>query len=266
MSGSDTSTVTQSQPLIVSEVIPINFKITENKLCGSNYLEWSKTIKRYLRSIDKHTHLVDDPPKEEVDRVANTAWLRDDSRLFIQIQNSMENEVMGYVSHCDTVKELFDYLEFMYSGKGNLNDIYEVCKAFYRAEMKDKPLTAYFMDFKKTYEELNTLMPFSPDIKVQQKQREQMAVMSFLAGLTSEFETAKSFLPSILTCLLHLISRLLYYASTCLSYREHQEFSSIFYFFIIIVPKSNFISVKFVSFTSSSLLNLSGANEAAGFD
>ncbi|CAH9095118.1 unnamed protein product [Cuscuta europaea] len=80
----------------------------------------------------------------------------------------------------------------MYSGKGNLNHIYEVCKAFYRAEMKDKPLTAYFMDFKKTYEELNTLMPFSPDIKVQQKQHEQLAIMSFLAGFTSDFETAKS--------------------------------------------------------------------------
>ncbi|CAH9095077.1 unnamed protein product [Cuscuta epithymum] len=191
-SDADSSAVTQSRPLIVYEVIPINFKITENKLCGSNYLEWSKTIKRYLKSIDKYTHLVDDPPKEEVDKAANDAWLRDDSRLFIQIQNSMENDIMGYVSHCDIVKELFDYLEFMYSGKGNLNHIYEVSKAFYRAEMKDKPLMAYFMDFKKTYEELNALMPFSPDIKVQQKQREQMAVMSFLAGLTTDFETAKS--------------------------------------------------------------------------
>ena len=36
------------------------------------------------------------------------------------------------------------------------------------------------------------LLPFSPDVKVQQAQREQMAVMSFLAGLPAEFETAKS--------------------------------------------------------------------------
>ena len=48
------------------------------------------------------------------------------------------------------------------------------------------------MDFKKTYEELNVLLPFSTDIKVQQTQREKMAVMSFLVGLPSEFETAKS--------------------------------------------------------------------------
>ena len=33
------------------------------------------------------------------------------------------------------------------------------------------------MNYKKTYEELNMLLPFSLDIKVQQAQREQMAVI-----------------------------------------------------------------------------------------
>ena len=70
--------------------------------------------------------------------------------------------------------------------------MYEVCKAFYSADKQDQSLTNYFMEFKRTYEELNSLMPFSPDVKVQQSQREQMAVMSFLAGLPSTFETAKS--------------------------------------------------------------------------
>ena len=32
------------------------------------------------------------------------------------------------------------------------------------------------------------LLPFSPDIKVQQARREQMAIMSFLAGLPLEFD------------------------------------------------------------------------------
>ena len=49
------------------------------------------------------------------------------------------------------------------------------------------------MDFKKTYEELIVLLPFSTDIKVLQTQREKKwPVMSFLAGLPSEFETTKS--------------------------------------------------------------------------
>ena len=36
------------------------------------------------------------------------------------------------------------------------------------------------------------LLPFSADIKVQQTQRERMAVMGFLSSLSSEFDTTKS--------------------------------------------------------------------------
>ena len=54
------------------------------------------------------------------------------------------------------------------------------------------------MEFKKTYEELNMLLPFSVDIKVQQFHREQMSVMSFLVILPSEFDTVKSHILSSL--------------------------------------------------------------------
>ena len=48
-----------------------------------------------------------------------------------------------------------------------------------------------FMDYKKTYEELNTLLSFSLDVKVQQDQREKMAVMGFLTALPSECDSVK---------------------------------------------------------------------------
>ena len=63
-----------------------------------------------------------------------------------------------------------DYLEFVFSGKGNVFRIFDVCKAFYRSEKRDQSLTYFFMDYKKIYEELNMLMPFSQDVKVQQSQ------------------------------------------------------------------------------------------------
>ena len=48
------------------------------------------------------------------------------------------------------------------------------------------------MDYKKTYEELNTLLPFSPDVKVQQGQWKKMALMGFLAALPSEYDSVKA--------------------------------------------------------------------------
>ena len=62
-----------------------------------------------------------------------------------------------------------------------------MCRAFYRTEKQDRSLKKLFMDYKKTYEEMNALLPFSLDVKVQQAQREKMRVMDFLAALPSEY-------------------------------------------------------------------------------
>ena len=59
-----------------------------------------------------------------------------------------------------------EYWEFVYFDKGNISRIFDVCRAFYRTEKQDRCLTEFFMDYKKTYEELKTLLPFSPDVNV----------------------------------------------------------------------------------------------------
>ncbi|KAK9697608.1 hypothetical protein RND81_08G048400 [Saponaria officinalis] len=152
--------MTGSQSSLVTDMVPVMSKITDHKL--------------------NDDHLKDDPPTGDT----KTAWLRDDARLFLQIRNSIYNEVIGLVNHCEFVKELMDYLEFLYF-------------AFYRVEKKDQPFINYFMEFKKTYNELNILLPFSSDVKVQQRQREKMTVMSFIAGLSSDFDSENAqILPS----------------------------------------------------------------------
>ncbi|XP_052186838.1 uncharacterized protein LOC127797740 [Diospyros lotus] len=52
------------------------------------------------------------------------------------------------------------------------------------------------MDFKRVYEELNSLLLFSTNVEMQQSRREQMAVMSFLAGLPAEFDAARTYILS----------------------------------------------------------------------
>ena len=118
--------------------------------------------------------------------------MEEDARLFIQIRNSIDSKVLGLVNHCEFVKELMDYLEFVFSRKGYISRIFDVRKASYRSEKQDQSLTKFFMAYKKIHEELNMLMPFSPNVKVQQSQREQMAVMGFLVALPSEYDLAKA--------------------------------------------------------------------------
>ena len=126
-------------------------------------------------------HLDKDLPTDDL----KERWMKDDAFPFLQICNSIEGKVFTLISHCEFVKKLMKYLEFVYYGKENISHIFDVCRAFYRSEKQDRSLIELFMDNKKTYEELNTLLPFSPYVKVQQAQREKITLVGFLAPLTS---------------------------------------------------------------------------------
>ena len=178
----------EKKPTPKAEVVPMMSKITEDKLIGPNYLEWSKAIRIYIRSVHMGGHLTKDSPADN----SKEKWMEEDARLFIQIRNSIDNKVLGLVNHCEFVKELMDCLEFVFSEKGNVSCIFDMCTTFYRSEKQDQSLTEFFMHYRKIYEKLNMLMPFSPDVKVQQSQREQMVVMGFLAALPSEYDSAKA--------------------------------------------------------------------------
>ena len=112
--------------------------------------------------------------------------------LFLQICNFIDGQVFTLINHYEFVKELMEYLEFVHCGKGNISRIFDVCRAFYRIEKQDRSLIDLFMDYKKTYDELNILLPFGQDVKVQQAQWEKMAVMGFLAALPLEYDSVEA--------------------------------------------------------------------------
>ena len=113
------------------EVVPMMSKITEDKLTGPNYLELSKTIQIYVRSVRMGGHLTKDTPSN----YSKEQWMEEeDACLLIQIHNSIDNMVLGLVNHYEFVKELMDFLEFVFSRRWNISRIFDVCKAFYRSE------------------------------------------------------------------------------------------------------------------------------------
>ena len=134
------------------------------------------------------SHLDEDPPTDD----SKDRWLEDDARLFLQIRNSIDGKVLALINHCEFVTKLMDYLKFVYSRKGNISRIFNVCRAFYLFEKQDRSLMKFFMDYKKTYEELNVLLPFSPYVKVKQDQREKMAMMGFLTALPSKYDSVQA--------------------------------------------------------------------------
>ena len=68
------------------------FKITEDKLTGPNYSNWSKTIHLYLRSIRLASHLDKEPPMDD----SKEQWLEDDARLFLLLDIVQSFPLLSY--------------------------------------------------------------------------------------------------------------------------------------------------------------------------
>lgn len=91
----------------------------------------------------KDNYLTTDPPKDD----SKLIWPREDAsevigliiiRLLLQIQNSNDSEVIGLINHYEFIKELMEYLNFLYSSKRNFSYAYEVYKAFYWTNKQNK--------------------------------------------------------------------------------------------------------------------------------
>ena len=82
------------KPVSMPEVVPMMSKITEDKLTGPNYLDLSKTICLYLRSIRLVSHLDKDLPIHDLKK----RWLEHDARLFLKIRNSIDDKALNLIN------------------------------------------------------------------------------------------------------------------------------------------------------------------------
>lgn len=140
-----TLNVTFSEFVVSTDVVPIITKITKHKLTSRNYLDWRQTIELYLLSMSMDAHMTDDPL---TDYKLKLIWQRDDARYFLKIINSISSDVVLLVTHCRNAKALMVYLEFLYSGKGNISRMYDICQAFYKPDKGDIRMTDYYMEFR----------------------------------------------------------------------------------------------------------------------
>ncbi|XP_030449499.2 uncharacterized protein LOC115671939 isoform X1 [Syzygium oleosum] len=177
----------RNNPVMTEVMSSSSNRITDKKLVGSsNFHQWKKIVKLTLTSRNQIRHITEPKPEDDAN------WDIVDACILGQMLNAMENNIVDLVTHIDTVKEMWDYLNVLYSGQNNLSRVYELSQEFYRSERKGRPMTQYFAEFKRMYEELNAILPISANIQQMQLQREQLAVMVYLAGIGPEYETVRS--------------------------------------------------------------------------
>ncbi|XP_057442189.1 uncharacterized protein LOC130733916 [Lotus japonicus] len=107
----------------VTEFMTTSSKLTDIKLDGDgeNYVEWKYLVAVSLGGMGKDEHLTGSCP---TNATAAAKWKMDDKRILALLVNSVDKRTQSVITHCQTVKELWEFLQFIFGKADNLNRIY----------------------------------------------------------------------------------------------------------------------------------------------
>ncbi|XP_059647309.1 uncharacterized protein LOC132293728 [Cornus florida] len=106
--------------------------------------------------------------------------------------NSIEPQISSTLLYLDTAKEIWDRLQQLYSGTGNITRVYELCKQYFNLEQGNYSIEEYYSKVVGVWEELNLYQPITVDVRSMQQQRGDFNVVRFLTGLSSAYESLRA--------------------------------------------------------------------------
>ncbi|XP_076932831.1 uncharacterized protein LOC143598514 [Bidens hawaiensis] len=161
------------------------------KLDSSNWGSWSLFVRKGLTSVGKEDHLTT-RPADPISR----EWLIDDSGIQMALWNAMEPQILTITQNFPTVKDMWEHLSSSFSDKESLSHAYSVVQSYIRAEQGDSSFTDYFTPFSTIQDELRSMFPPTTDLKVQEERNAKMDVMTFIAGISPKYSSARPLLLS----------------------------------------------------------------------
>ncbi|XP_076899988.1 protein ARABIDILLO 2-like [Bidens hawaiensis] len=159
------------------------------KLDSSNWGSWSLFVRKGLTSVGKEDHITTrlaDPISRE--------WLIDDSGIQMALWNAMEPQILTITQNFPIVKDMWEHLSSSFSDKESLSHAYSVVQSYIRAEQGDSSFTDYFTRFSTIRDELRSMFPPTTDLKVQEERNAKMDIMTFIAGISPKYSSARPLL------------------------------------------------------------------------
>ncbi|XP_049934991.1 uncharacterized protein LOC126410289 [Nymphaea colorata] len=103
--------------------------------------------------------------------------------------NSTQPHIAAGLCYYNTAKDMWNSLRQTYSQDKNISKILQVQQKLLQMQQGDMDLTEYFTKLKFAYEKMNSLKP--PCKHCLKSHMEQMIVVKFLAGLSSDYSPSK---------------------------------------------------------------------------
>jgi hypothetical protein len=176
-------------PDLITSASMVPAPMTHVKLNGKNYVYWSRSVEVYLRGKGLYSHLQLETPPENS---STSLWDQADNQIISLMLNSIEPHIGSSCLYLPTAKAIWDHLEHMYSGTGNITRIYEVCKQYFGLEQGTQTIDEYYNQVIAICKERDMYQPLSTDLKKMEKQRQDVDVVRFLLSLKPEYESVRA--------------------------------------------------------------------------
>ncbi|XP_031501106.1 uncharacterized protein LOC116264832 [Nymphaea colorata] len=158
------------------------------KLDGANYDVWARTFMLSVVGHGKKYILEEDEPVEKSGKYAR--WEEENNIISAWLMNSTQPHIAAGLCYYNTAKDMWNSLRQTYSQDKNISKILQVQQELLQMQQGDMDLTEYFTKLKFAYEKMNSLKP--PCKHCLKSHMEQMIVVKFLAGLSSDYSASKA--------------------------------------------------------------------------
>ncbi|XP_078445756.1 uncharacterized protein LOC144714839 [Wolffia australiana] len=150
-------------------------------LDGTNYVTWSAGFRRFLEIHGRLSFLTDDPPSLEDPRFAT--WITQDQAVTSWLLKMAIPTIAEPMQLLSPSKAIWDEWARMYGYRSNIGRTVEIVEGMFRARQGTRSLQEFYATLRSLLNQLEIYQPYTPDLTVKRRYREETAVGLFLVGI-----------------------------------------------------------------------------------
>ncbi|EOY17116.1 Cysteine-rich RLK (RECEPTOR-like protein kinase) 8 [Theobroma cacao] len=172
-----------------------SLQITQHKLNGANFLEWSQSVMLVIRGKGKLSYLTGTKVTPKEGAAGHSTWESENSMVMAWLINSMEPKIDQTYLFYKTAKEIWDMAHEMYSDLENSAQCFEVRSALRSTKQGNLSVTEYFNTLTKLWQEMDMFYETNwhchEDSLKYKQMLEKERVFDFLHGLSKELDEVR---------------------------------------------------------------------------
>ena len=169
--------------------------VTNHKLHGHNFLQWSQSVFMFICGRGKDGHLTGEITTPDSTDPKYRAWKTDDHLVMSWLINSMTTEIGENFLLYKTAKEIWEAARETYSSTDNSSELFEIETRLYDLRQGDLDVTQYFNTMSRCWLQLDMYEIYSwkctTDSALYKKIVEQKRTIRFLLSLNKELDAVK---------------------------------------------------------------------------